>query len=136
MDAMIRKYDITDYFAVNNILESVFGYGKVNCVPDDNCSEYVAIYNDKICGYFVMTKILDVVRGKYYFNVGYVCVDPKYQNKGIGKKMMMYAEEEALKENAMYLELTSGRQRVVAHHLYESCGFVMRDSDIYRKVLE
>ena len=44
--------------------------------------------------------------------------------------------EVARKDKALYIELTSRKDRVVAHHLYEKVGFEKRDSYIYRRTLQ
>ena len=49
---------------------------------------------------------------------------------------MNYAEEIVRSDkDALYLQLTCSYHRVAAHRLYERCGYIKRDSDIYRKVL-
>ena len=67
------------------------------------------------------------------FRAYFVCVDVNGRGKGIGGKMMDFASEYAKKNNISRLELTSSSKRVAAHKLYLSCGYVKRDSDIFRK---
>ena len=77
--------------------------------------------------------MLNPILDKYYYLVDYVCVDSKYRGMGLGERLLEYAENIARDENVMYMQLTCGRKRETAHRLYDKCGFIMRDSDIFRK---
>ncbi len=132
----VREYEMTDYFDVSRILKEAFDVSKANVNPDDNYKELVATIDNKPVGYLVLTKVLDLVKGKPYFLVDYVCVDSNYRNLGIGYKLMDKVLEIASSYDGLYIELTSKRERVAAHHLYEKAGYVRRDSFIYRRVLQ
>lgn len=128
----IRKYNETDLDSVNVVLKEAFSIEKSN-FSGDEFIEIVASNNGDICGYLLLTRVLNPIKNKYYMLVDYVCVSSKYRGLGIGKKLINYAYDVAKKEKVMYLQLTCSTFRVAAHRLYESCGFVKRDSDIYRK---
>ena len=132
----VREYRMTDYFDVSRILEEAFGVTKANVNPDNNYKEYVAVVNDVVAGYLVLTRVLDLVKGRPYYLVDYVCVDKSYRNLGLGQLLMERVLEVARKDKALYVELTSREDRVVAHHLYEKVGFEKRDSYIYRRTLQ
>ena len=132
----VREYRMTDYFDVSRILEEAFGVTKSNVNPDNNYKEYVAVVNDVVAGYLVLTRVLDLVKGRPYYLVDYVCVDKSYRNLGLGQLLMERVLEVARKDKALYVELTSRKDRVVAHHLYEKVGFEKRDSYIYRRTLQ
>ena len=132
----VREYRMTDYFDVSRILEEAFGVTKANVNPDNNYKEYVAVVNDVLAGYLVLTRVLDLVKGRPYYLVDYVCVDKSYRNLGLGQLLMERVLEVARKDKALYIELTSRKDRVVAHHLYEKVGFEKRDSYIYRRTLQ
>lgn len=132
----VREYRMTDYFDVSRILEEAFGVTKANVNPDNNYKEYVAVVNDVLAGYLVLTRVLDLVKGRPYYLVDYVCVDRSYRNLGLGQLLMERVLEVARKDKALYVELTSRKDRVVAHHLYEKVGFEKRDSYIYRRTLQ
>ena len=119
----VREYRMTDYFDVSRILEEAFGVTKANVNPDNNYKEYVAVVNDVVAGYLVLTRVLDLVKGRPYYLVDYVCVDKSYRNLGLGQLLMERVLEVARKDKALYIELTSRKDRVVAHHLYEKVGF-------------
>lgn len=132
----VREYRMTDYFDVSRILEEAFGVTKANVNPDNNYKEYVAVVNDVVAGYLVLTRVLDLVKGRPYYLVDYVCVAKSYRNLGLGQLLMERVLEVARKDKALYIELTSRKDRVAAHHLYEKVGFEKRDSYIYRRTLQ
>ena len=132
----VREYRMTDYFDVSRILEEAFGVTKANVNPDNKYKEYVAVVNDVVAGYLVLTRVLDLVKGRPYYLVDYVCVAKSYRNLGLGQLLMERVLEVARKDKALYIELTSRKDRVVAHHLYEKVGFEKRDSYIYRRTLQ
>lgn len=131
----VREYEMTDYFDVSRILKEAFDVSKANVNPDENYKELVATVDDKPVGYLVLTRVLDLVKGRPYFLVDYVCVDSNYRKLGIGKKLMDKVLEIASSSDGIYIELTSRKERVAAHHLYEKCGYEKRDSIIFRRVL-
>ena len=47
--------------------------------------------------------------------------------------MINYSLDIAKNSGAMYVQLTCSYNRVAAHKLYEKCGFIKRESDIFRK---
>lgn len=132
MDIEIRKYKDSDLERVNEILEQSFQVTKSKIVGDEFL-EIVSSINNKVVGYLLLTRVFNPIRNIYYYNVDYVCVDSNYRRYGIGKKMMEYAYLEAKRLGGSYLQLTCSRFRLEAHKLYESCDFIKRDSDIYRK---
>ena len=132
MDIEIRKYKDSDLERVNEILEESFQITKSQIVGDD-FFEIVAIEDNTVVGYLLLTRVLNPIRNIYYYNVDYVCVDSRYRGHEIGKKMLDYAYTLAKKNGVIYLQLTCSRFREAAHKLYEKCGYVKRDSDIYRK---
>lgn len=132
----VREYMMTDYFDVSRIIKEAFDVEKVNVNPDNNYKELVGVVDDRVVGYLVLTRVLDLVKGRPYYLVDYVCVDSAYRNLGIGYMMMDKVLEIVSNDKALYIELTSRKERVAAHHLYEKCGYEKRDSVIFRRVLE
>ena len=128
----VRNYREEDLSFVNEILFESFNIKKDN-FTGDNFYEVVATIDNKVCGYLLLTKVLNPIKNKYYMLVDYVCVGSQFRNMGIGKKLMEYAEGIAKNEKVMYLQLTCSTFRKAGHKLYESCGFIKRDSDIFRK---
>ena len=130
-----REYLDSDLDMVNDILEEAFN-GKKDNFNYDNITEVVALKDGVVCGYLMLTKIINPIKNKFYYLVDYVCVSSKYRGLGVSDKIMEYAYNYAKENGAMYLQLTCSYKRVAAHKLYERCGYIKRDSDIYRRVIE
>ncbi len=65
-----------------------------------------------------------------------VVVDQSARGQGIGEALVKAAVERAKKENAKSIDLTSRPSREAANRLYRRCGFVQRDTNIYRMGLD
>ena len=61
-----------------------------------------------------------------------VVVEEKARGKGVGKKLVKYALEEAAKFGAKSVDLTSRPTREAANQLYQSIGFKIRETNVYR----
>lgn len=131
---VVRDYLETDLDSVNEILDTNFGIKKSN-FSSDEFKEIVATVDEKVCGYVLMTRIFNPVLEKYYYWLDYVSVLEEYRGQGVGKEMLEYVENIAKEKGAMYIQLSCGYQRVSAHKLYEKCGFIKRESDLFRKEL-
>ncbi len=121
--------------SVNIVLEESFKVKKSN-FSGEQFREIVSLCDGEVSGYVLLTKVLNPIKNKYYYLVDYVCVLSKYRGYGVSDLLMSKAEEIARSDNAMYLQLTCGTHRLAAHKLYERCGYIKRDSDQFRKVLE
>ena len=130
-----REYLDSDLDMVNDILDESFN-GRKDNFNYDNITEFVALKDGVVCGYLMLTKIINPIENNFYYLVDYVCVSSKYRGLGVGDKLMDYVYNYAKDMGAMYLQLTCSYNRVAAHKLYERCGYIKRDSDIYRKVIE
>ena len=132
MDIEIRDYQDNDLDFVNEVLEEAFQVKKDKVVGDEFI-EIVACVDNRAVGYLLLTKVINPIGKKIIYNVDYVCVLSKYRGHGIGKKLLEYAYYKVKELGGSTLQLTCSRFRVEAHKLYESCNFIKRDSDIYRK---
>lgn len=59
-------------------------------------------------------------------------VDKEHRKQGIGKKLCQAVIDDAKKAKAMKIDLTSNPSRIAAHRLYESLGFSIYDTSVYR----
>lgn len=134
MDVIVDYYKDEYLNDVNKVLKEAFDIEKTN-FNGEEFIEIVSIVDNKAVGYLLLTKVLNPIKNKYYYLLDYVCVLSNYRGLGISDKLMKFAEDIALNDGAMYLQLTCGTQRVAAHKLYERCGYIKRDSDQFRKVL-
>jgi len=98
-------------------------FTKIMFYPDYNL--YVAIdeYNNIVGTYALLIMINLGHLGAPSGIVEDVVVDPNYQGKGIGKKMMKHAMEICKQKKCYKLVLSSNLKRKNAHQFYESLGF-------------
>ena len=61
-----------------------------------------------------------------------VVVDGQARGKGVGKSLVRHALEEASRLKAKAVDLTSRPSREVATLLYQSLGFEVRQTNVYR----
>ena len=61
-----------------------------------------------------------------------VVVEEDARGKGVGKKLMMHAMAETEKAGAKSIDLTSRPSRESANQLYQSIGFEVRETNVYR----
>ena len=132
MDIEIREYQDQDFEGVCHILQEAFSCSRGK-IEGDTYREVVAIKDQKVVGYLLLTKVWNPMKEKNYMLVDYVCVSSECRGQGIGKQLLDFAEKIAKEEDVMYLQLTCSHFRVAAHKLYEKCNYVKRDSDIFRK---
>lgn len=130
----IRKYEDKDFDRVNEIVLKSFGYERVNA-HDERSHEFVACIDNIVVGYMILNEMIDIIKNKKIYHIDYVCVDPEYRGQKVGKTMMDYVIDYAKKEGGSRIELTSNPTRVAAHKLYENCGFIKRDTNVFRKEL-
>ena len=129
---LIREYNDKDFKDVSRIIKEAFNYEKKD-IKDDNSKEFVCTIDDKVVGYFYIHLKRDIIKNILIGDIEYVCVDEDYREQGIGGKMMDFAEMYSKDNGIARLELTSGNQRIAAHKLYLSHGFLKRDTSVFRK---
>lgn len=61
-----------------------------------------------------------------------VVVDNAVRGKGIGRALTLAAVQRAAEAGATTVDLTSRPSRVAANRLYQSVGFVARETNVYR----
>ena len=134
MRIKVRNYQEKDKEVVNEILRESFQVEKEN-FKEESFYELVAEIEDKVCGYLLLTKVKNPILNKNYYLMDYVCVKEEFRGRKVGEELIKKAEEIAREEQAIYIQLTCNYKRKIAHHLYEKCGFIKRESDVFRKEL-
>ena len=132
---VIRKYVNGDFTDVIKLLKDRFNISNNIKSIDDNINSFgiVALLDKKIVGYIRIDKLNNPFKNNYYYFLSYVCVDSNYQNVGIATKMLEFIFNKAKDDNVSYIELTSRSSREAANHLYLKNGFVIRDTNVFRK---
>ena len=132
---VIRKYINNDFNVVINLVKEHFNISDNIKSLDDNLNSFgiVAIIDKKIVGYIRVDKLYNPFKKCYYYFLSYICVDSNYQNMSIGTEMLEFIFNYAQNDNVGYIELTSRSSREAANHLYLKTGFVIRDTNVFRK---
>lgn len=65
-----------------------------------------------------------------------VVIDPKVRGRGLGSQLIQYLISYAKQQQVSKIDLSSNPSRKSAHALYESCGFLKRDTFVYRLNIE
>lgn len=132
---VIRKYVNEDFNDVINLVKDNFNISDNIKSLDDNLNSFgiVAIIDKKIVGYIRVDKLYNPFKKCYYYYLSYVCVDSNYQNMSIGTEMLEFIFNYAKNDSVSYIELTSRSSREAANHLYLKTGFVIRDTNVFRK---
>lgn len=91
---------------------------------------YAAVEDGRIVGLVTLLAIPQItgVRG----HIEDVVVDEGHRGRGIARSLLEAAIVQAAKQGARTLDLTSRPSRESAHRLYESLGFVIRNTDVMR----
>lgn len=134
MDVIIRQYEESYLESLNNLLTEVYNKTHKGITTDNNI-ELVALIENKVVGFLILTKLYDVLENNYYGYINYVCVKEEYRNQKIATKLLEKALVISRNENFSYLELTSNSSRKPAQHLYQKLGFVKRNTDVFRMKL-
>ena len=132
---VIRKYVNEDFNDVINLVKDNFNISDNIKSLDDNLNSFglVATIDKKIVGYLRVDKLYNPFKKCYYYYLSYVCVDSNYQNMSIGTEMLEFIFNYAKNDSVSYIELTSRSSREVANHLYLKNGFVIRNTNVFRK---
>ena len=102
-------------------------------IRSDSVSLFIARYPDRE-GPIVGTATLGTFQsptGKHGW-IEDVVVDKDYRHKGIGKALTEACLEKARELGLKEVNLTSNPSRVAANGLYQSMGFIQRETNIYR----
>jgi ribosomal protein S18 acetylase RimI-like enzyme len=66
------------------------------------------------------------------FRIEDVVVDQQVRGRGVGRKLMVYAIKKAKEMQADKIDLTSSPEREAANKLYQSMGFKLKKTNVYR----
>ena len=132
---VIRKYVNNDFNEVINLVKDNFNISDNIKSIDDSLNSFgiVAIIDKKIVGYLRVDKLYNPFKKCYYYFLSYVCVNSNYQNMSICTEMLEFIFNYAKNDSVSYIELTSRSSRKAANHLYLKTGFVIRDTNVFRK---
>ena len=131
MGNMIRGLNINDSSDIAELSRVSLGYDadieliksqilKLNSNPDHIIMGYEL--DKRIVG-FVQAQIYECVYSEKGLNILGLAVLPKYQGRGIGKELMTFLEDKAVKLGCKFIRLNSAEYRKYAHLFYEKIGY-------------
>jgi GNAT superfamily N-acetyltransferase len=108
-------------------------FAAIGASPDN--ALYVAVIEGRVVGTFQLTFFPTLTgRGVTRVRIGAVQVAEHLRSKGIGARMIAFAEETAQARGAGTVELTSNKRRLDAHRFYERLGYA-RSHEGFKKSL-
>ena len=132
---MLRNITILDAKEIQKISDYELGYD-VNLdivkkqieklTKDNNHHIIIGFENEqtrKIIG-FVHAEFYESIYMDTGLNILALAVNSNFQGQGIGKKLMSFIEDYALKNNISFIRLNSNVYRTEAHKFYERIGYV------------
>lgn len=133
MDIEIREIRANDYSEVLLLWNNELGNHNVNAEnisvrfermnKNENYKTFVALYENKVVGVITVVQVMALEYEIGYLKINGLAVQENFQNRGIGTKLLKYAENYASDKGLSRLILNSGFQRKKAHDFYESKGF-------------
>ncbi len=103
-------------------------------LAEKNIFCYLGMDGDKCIAFASLSLKLVPTKG-YVGVVEDVVVDENYRQQGVGTRMMKTLIKKAQTLNLKMIELTSNPSRIGARRLYEKLGFKLRDTGVFRMIL-
>ena len=141
MSIIVREYHTSDYSGLIALLGKVYGAKTPQDVLEKQyltASRSILVAADErgeIVGSTFVEIQEDFIRPGRVAFVTYVAVDEQCRKQGIGRKLMLSAEEIGKANNCSAIELTSADFRVGAHAFYASLGFTKKKTTVFIREL-
>ena len=131
---MFREINIADTPEVAEICKAALGYDvdvesvkrQIERLTNHKNQHIIIGYEDektrKIIG-FVHAQMYESFYSDLGLNILGLAVNPDFQGRGIGKKLMNKLEEYAVDNNISFIRLNSAMKREEAHNFYEHIGY-------------
>ena len=131
---MFREMYVEDAREVAEICKAALGYDvdvenvkeQIEKLTNDKKQHIIIGYEDektrKIIG-FVHAQVYESFYSDLGLNILGLAVNPDFQGRGIGKKLMNKLEEYAVDNNISFIRLNSAMKREEAHNFYEHIGY-------------
>jgi len=136
MQLTLREAVPDDYRAIHSLIANELGYNQTDfsklCArldlmnADNNLLTIVAVVEEKVVGFVGLCKGIAYNIDGEYMQVSALAVEKALQNKGIGSRLMKWAESYASNNGIENIVLTSRLHRTGAHAFYERNGYVIK----------
>ena len=132
---MFRKINTADTPEVAEICKAALGYDvdvenvkkQIEKLTNDKNQHIIIGYEDettrKIIG-FVHAQVYESFYSDLGLNILGLAVNPDFQGRGIGRKLMNELENYAVDNNISFIRLNSALKREEAHKFYEHIGYI------------
>nr|WP_174507248.1 GNAT family N-acetyltransferase [Acinetobacter sp. Marseille-Q1620] len=145
MDIEIRKINPDTDLDAMHVLTEQLGYPTTlenfklriqQLYQHSDYHTFVATYLQKVVAYIGCIKQYAWETDGCFFRIQALVVNQDFRQKGIGKKLIGYVENQAMIHQAHYLILNSGNrpEREIAHKFYINLGFEAKSTG-FRKTL-
>ena len=125
-----------DYGAIHSLIANELGYEQTDfgklCIrlgkmdADPALLTVVAVAEGKVVGFIGLCRGLAYNIDEEYMQVSALAVPTELQNKGIGTKLLKWAEDYAENNGVRNIVLTSRLHRTDAHAFYERNGYSIK----------
>ncbi|MDK6293312.1 GNAT family N-acetyltransferase [Aerococcus urinae] len=131
---MIRPIQETDFKAIQKLCQVALGYdadlnlvqSQIKKLSQDHDHHIIAVYAEETSSRalaFVHAEIYEGLYSETGLNILGLAVSPDYKGQGIGKQLITFIENYAIKHQLHYIRLNSAVHRVEAHQFYQSIGY-------------
>ena len=131
---MFREINTADAPEVAKICKEALGYDinvesvkrQIEKLTNDKNQHIIIGYEDentrKIIG-FVHAQMYESFYSDLGFNILGLAVNPDFQGRGIGRKLMNKLQDYTVENNISFIRLNSAMKREEAHKFYEHIGY-------------
>lgn len=84
---------------------------------------YLSKHDQEYVGFIVLSWSFSISKGYPVLRIDALYASPLHRNKGVGRKLMQYAIDLAIENNATRLQLETDDNNIPASTLYKSLGF-------------
>lgn len=133
MKVFIREIKEADYSSLVMLWNNEIGDHSINLENttshfervrnNENYKTFVALVDNNIVGFITTLEAFQIGRPIGFLWICGIAVQNRYQNRGIGTKLLKYTEKYALEKGLSSIILNSGFQRINAHIFYEHNGY-------------
>lgn len=103
-------------------------------VNSNNTIIFLAEENNQIIG--TLTLVFNKIPTGDKVWIEDVVVDESARGKGAAKALIQFAISYSVNKNIKKINLTSSPERIAANKLYQKLGFLKRETNVYRLVVE
>jgi GNAT superfamily N-acetyltransferase len=113
----------------------VYNFDIDECIK--NNIRFLCYFKDnKVISTIMVTTKYNPVRNTKSYYLDYVSTINEERRKGYSKKLLEYLEKDAKENGISMICFESNSERVAAHKLYESMNYLIKDTDVFEKVIE